>query len=331
MSKTQYFYPFFVSSVILPYFPLFRITFLLTEASNRVTMDSKEVESMREYKPMQFDFWPPICLENSLIGDAGIGVDESRDGRYVRSHSHGPLFELTYIVRGSGTSYAAGIPTKVKEGDIFLSVPYERHRLDSDAGAPLCQQFVSFGILSPKLTTLSDRLWKVSLPPTNRIFHDDGIPLLMDLILEELSGDLKSYRTEILSTLIDQITFRMLRAYADFSPKPLSAAPSDKELVEHITHYIDTHVYSLRSLSEIGDALTYNYSYLSSRYKQITGQKIKDYYNKRRMDEAKRLLGTRAYSISGVAEKLGYSGVYAFSKAFKAYYKMPPSELFKNK
>ena len=40
-------------------------------------------------------------------------------------------------------------------------------------------------------------------------------------------------------------------------------------------------------------------------------------------------LSTRAYSISGVAEELGYSGVYAFSKAFKAYYKMPPSELFK--
>ena len=88
MSKTQYFYPFFVSSVILPYFPLFRITFLLTEVPNRVTMELKEVENMREYKPMQFDFWPPICLENSLTGDAGIVVDESRDGRYVRSLSH---------------------------------------------------------------------------------------------------------------------------------------------------------------------------------------------------------------------------------------------------
>ena len=331
MSKMQYFYPFFVSCVIFQDSAPFRITFLLTEAQSRVTMHLKEVESMREYKPIQFDFGPPICLENSLIGNVGIGVDENAGGRYVPFHGHGSLFELTYIVEGSGTSYAADIPTKVKKGDIFLSTPYELHRLDSDKGAPLCQQFVSFGILSSKLTVLSDRLWKENLPPANRIFHDDGIPLLIDLILDELSGDTKNYRTEILSTLIDQIAFRMLRAYVDFSPKPLSATPSDKELVEHITHYIDTHVYSLRSLSEIGDALTYNYSYLSSRYKQITGQKIKDYYNKRRMDEAKRLLSTRAYSISGVAEELGYSGVYAFSKSFKAYYKMPPSELFKNK
>ena len=35
------------------------------------------------------------------------------------------------------------------------------------------------------------------------------------------------------------------------------------------------------------------------------------------------------FLISQIAEKLGFSGVYAFSKAFKAYYRMPPSDLLK--
>lgn len=85
----------------------------------------------------------------------------------------------------------------------------------------------------------------------------------------------------------------------------------------------------MHSLTELGEALHYNYSYLSSRYKTVTGHTIKEYYTRRRMEEAKRLLSTQSCSISQIAEKLGFSGVYAFSKAFKAYYRMPPSDLLK--
>ena len=139
---------------------------------------------------------------------------------------------------------------------------------------------------------------------------------LIDLILEELQNGSKIYRKEILSSLTDQVALRVLRAFWDYSPKPLSVVPSDKELCEHITHYIDTHLYTLRTLTELGEALRYNYSYLSSRYRNVTGHTIKEYYTRRRMEEQ-------------VAEQLGYSGVYAFSKAFKAYYRMPPSDLLK--
>ena len=285
---------------------------------------------MNAYIPKQFDYWPTLEFENCEIGDVGIGIDsEKRGERYVPFHPHGPLFEVTCILEGRGVSYAGTCPIKVQKGDIFLSVPFEEHRLDSDPESPLCQEFLTFGVRGERFLPLSDRLWKLGLPPQNRVFHDESVVTLIDLILEELQNGSKIYRKEILSSLTDQVALRVLRAFWDYSPKPLSVVPSDKELCEHITHYIDTHLYTLRTLTELGEALRYNYSYLSSRYRNVTGHTIKEYYTRRRMEEAKRLLSTQNGSISQVAEQLGYSGVYAFSKAFKAYYRMPPSDLLK--
>ena len=157
---------------------------------------------MSAYIPKQYDYWPTLALENCEIGDVGIGIDsEKRGERYVPFHPHGPLFEVTCILEGRGVSYAGTCPIKVQKGDIFLSVPFEEHRLDSDPESPLCQEFLTFGVRGERFLPLSDRLWKLGLPPQNRVFHDESVVTLIDLILEELQNGSKIYRKEILSSL----------------------------------------------------------------------------------------------------------------------------------
>ena len=169
---------------------------------------------MSAYIPKQYDYWPTLALENCEIGDVGIGIDsEKRGERYVPFHPHGPLFEVTCILEGRGVSYAGTYPIKVQKGDIFLSVPFEKHRLDSDPESPLCQEFLTFGVIGERFLPLSDRLWKLGLPPHNRVFRDTGMVAVIDLILEELQNGSKIYRKEILSSLADQAVLRVLRAF----------------------------------------------------------------------------------------------------------------------
>jgi len=57
--------------------------------------------------------------------------------------------------------------------------------------------------------------------------------------------------------------------------------------------------------------------YFGTIFRQATGQSISDYLLRLRMDEAKRLLRSRKYSVQQVAEKVGIGDLYYFSKLFK--------------
>ncbi len=60
-------------------------------------------------------------------------------------------------------------------------------------------------------------------------------------------------------------------------------------------------------------------------FEQTTGQSPKKYFDRLRLDTAAEMLLTTPFSIGQLAEKLGYSSQFHFSKAFKAYFGKPPS------
>ena len=54
------------------------------------------------------------------------------------------------------------------------------------------------------------------------------------------------------------------------------------------------------------------------------GISIGEYYNRKRFEEAVRMM-RKDVTLTAIAEKLGYSTIGAFSKAFSGYFKMSPS------
>ena len=53
------------------------------------------------------------------------------------------------------------------------------------------------------------------------------------------------------------------------------------------------------------------------------GLSPKKFYNRLRMNEAARLLGT-GHSVAETAEKMGFSDAFHFSRAFKRYFQVAP-------
>ena len=89
-------------------------------------------------------------------------------------------------------------------------------------------------------------------------------------------------------------------------------------------NYVDTHIYSIVSLGELAEVFSYNYSYLSDLFHKVTKDSLKNYYQKRRLEVAKRLIQENHLSISQIAELLHYSSIYTFSRAFKEKYGKAP-------
>ena len=104
---------------------------------------------------------------------------------------------------------------------------------------------------------------------------------------------------------------------------------SADELCYQLMHYIDTHMYRLQSLNDLSEEFGYNYSYLSDLFRKNTGDTLSNYYRTRHLNAARLLLDEKKLRIHQIAEILGYSSLYAFSKAFKHRYGISPEHYLK--
>ena len=99
-----------------------------------------------------------------------------------------------------------------------------------------------------------------------------------------------------------------------------STASQSEAICYKIMNYIDTHIYTLKTLDEIAIELNYNYSYISSLFKKTTGNTIFSYYNNKRLEISRQLIAESNQKITEIAEALNYSSLYSFSHAFKEKY-----------
>lgn len=96
--------------------------------------------------------------------------------------------------------------------------------------------------------------------------------------------------------------------------------------VGDIKLYIDNHYFEDIKISMFTEKYFLSREYLMKLFKQQFGYGIHEYVQKIRMDKAKELLDDPSLKIQDIAERLGYKDKNYFSKAFRNYYSMSPSE-----
>lgn len=101
-------------------------------------------------------------------------------------------------------------------------------------------------------------------------------------------------------------------------------------MIRNICKLVLEHIDTELSVKIIADEMFLNQSYLSTLYKEKTGNSLVEYITMVKMERAKILLhnnNTRNYEI---ASKLGYKDVEYFSKLFKKYTGVTPSKFKAN-
>lgn len=102
-------------------------------------------------------------------------------------------------------------------------------------------------------------------------------------------------------------------------------------IVQRIIHYISLHLEDADlTLAGLAHAFSLNKSYLASRFKRETGSTVTSFINKRRMDRAVSLLGSRDVPIQEVASACGFSDLTYFTRVFKREKGITPSDYRKN-
>lgn len=103
---------------------------------------------------------------------------------------------------------------------------------------------------------------------------------------------------------------------------------SPYSVAEQVKDYIDTGHGIATPLEDLERIFAYSRFNLERQFKKRYGVSLISYRNKKRMELAEYLLQNQ--NVSSVAESLGFSSIYVFSRAFKQYFGISPME-FKKK
>lgn len=270
----------------------------------------------------------PIDFEGFRLHQ--IGRLHCGSGMEVETHRHDDWFEITAATEGNGEVFTDGCGTHVRSGDLYLSFPGDVHAIRSSKSDPLKYDFFSFNTsLSPYKEELEALMHRLS--PEMRLFSDRRI----NACIEQLTVTVEKngrYATLLGAALIREILLYILEDFDRTAPEaaPFGAArstkPSAKELCFQLMNYIQTHIFTMKSLSELAALTGYNYSYLSALFKKCTSQTLRSYYSEKRLEAAKMLLKEEHMTAVRAAELVGYASASAFGKAYKARYGISPLE-----
>jgi signal transduction histidine kinase/ligand-binding sensor domain-containing protein/DNA-binding response OmpR family regulator len=111
------------------------------------------------------------------------------------------------------------------------------------------------------------------------------------------------------------------------NPKEITTNTKDAEFLEKLIKYVEDHIGEPElNINNLAQTLAMSRSTFFRKIKAITGNTGKDFVDTIRLKKAAQLLLNSGMNISEVAYTIGHSNPQYFSKWFKAYYKVSPSE-----
>lgn len=151
--------------------------------------------------------------------------------------------------------------------------------------------------------------------------------------LETPKGD-----TELLQALQQTETLiHLLRRALECIKVPFAVCPVpacrflandyEREKIIEACKVVEQHFDKPLTIKELSRKVAMNECYLKKGFKALTGKTIHEYTQDLRINKAKEMLKQEGFSVSDVANTLGFSSISHFSTAFKKATGMKPCEL----
>lgn len=142
----------------------------------------------------------------------------------------------------------------------------------------------------------------------DEIAHHDGRPRTRQLYLHAKT-------LELLAALIDEL---------DEEASAHRLSRDDVERLERARRLLVERLEVLPTLAELSRSVGINQTKLKVGFRTLFGHPVHAYLRRARMEEAERLLTLRRYTVSEVAQRVGYSNPSKFAAAFRRHFGVPP-------
>ncbi|MCI7125424.1 MAG: AraC family transcriptional regulator [Agathobaculum sp.] len=236
---------------------------------------------------------------------------------HAAAHSY---YELLYVDRGTLTVTAVGTSHILGAGDVIVYGPDSAHgkHLAKESGCSYLSVVFDMELTGPH------RLLR-------RVFHSaDGLRDALDKLIEADGTQSPHGRTLMICYLQAAVTRLLQLCEALDGEPPVPSHSLQQDLLEQILAYMGDHVTEPITIEQICRKFFLSRSSLQTMFKTHLNHSPKSYLLGIKLQKSKDLIRENQYTISEIAEMLGFSSIHYFSRLFKKYFGLSPSEYAKH-
>ncbi|WP_026529165.1 response regulator transcription factor [Butyrivibrio sp. VCD2006] len=137
---------------------------------------------------------------------------------------------------------------------------------------------------------------------------------------------LKPVNFDELSDLVDRLKIKL--GEMDML-EDAPASSTDRKLIRDMTDYLNNHLDEEISLKILGEVFYLTPNYISRVFRDELGVNYLSYLTHLRIEKAKELLARTDMGIAEISEAAGFNDYRVFTKVFKRYENVPPTQFRK--
>ncbi|MCH3918881.1 MAG: AraC family transcriptional regulator [Spirochaetia bacterium] len=166
----------------------------------------------------------------------------------------------------------------------------------------------------------------------HNLIHDDKeVSVSVTELIREYGTKDFGYELAVKSSIYKLIVL-LLRTHVEkiLSPEEFSAKTRNLRRFEPVLQHIDTHYTGKITIAELAAIVHMTVYHFCRMFKQLTGKTMTDYLNGLRLEKSTDYLAERDLNITEIALECGFDSVNYYSRLFRRYYHVSPTEFRKH-
>lgn len=257
---------------------------------------------------------------------------------YYEGERH-DFWEMVYVDKGEMICTADTKRFILKSGEMTFHKPNEFHNLSGDNSVSPNVSILTFDCHSPAMRQFEGKIFRLSAEEKSLLsmLFEEGLSCFQladetNPLLQRLNrrADAPFGSSQMTKNLLEIFLIKLQRHTHTLTKTMRQVEVIDgvdtPYSVKEILDYLKAHVYERLTIRQIADALGKSESTIKQQFAHYRNSGLIHYYNSLKIKEARRLIRDGRYNMAQIADLLQFDSPQYFSKCFKAFTNMTPTE-----
>lgn len=248
------------------------------------------------------------------------------------------FWEFVYVDKGDVFFVTDLGSHDLSQGDMIFYSPNEFHTGHAVGGSAPTLVIMSFVCRSPAIDYFKGKVLHLEQAEQDMLYQllSEGKeafdpPVGHPRMMVPQSKDGALFGSEqMIKNLLEMLLIRLIRKQTagtgKIRPESALLAMRNEDLFERIVLYLKENVRNNLSFEQICGEFAVGSTIMKNLFKSRANSGVMEYYSMLKLEYAKRQIREGIYSMTEIADQLGYSSVHYFSKHFKKATSFAPTE-----
>lgn len=235
-------------------------------------------------------------------------------------HMHKEM-EIITVLKGRARFHIDSLDYDIKQGDVVLVSPYQIHHATIFAGEEYDRCCICFDLDLLYDKKLNSDLENGIITTENIINDPHCAELVKEACLAKVNEE-KGWEFKVIGNLSKLFGILKEKNLFSISNSLLQAKMQNRLIIGFVSENFNKSI----SSKSVADALHIDGSYFCRLFKSNFGCNFQDYLSRYRIEKAKTMLKNSDLTVSEISESVGFNSFSYFTKCFREYTSLTPSQ-----